>query len=191
MPTNSSVILMSEGLTLPPGYQEVVIEKGNNAGRYAVKPKPRCRWCITNDPGFMSTVVPGEKKTKRSPCSCVLSAVVEFLRPKRLQPGRVASPPKPKGKGALELQVEHIDRVIAQKQRYIAERAEVVALLTIERDQALAEEHDSDSRVNIQVEYQGAINRAMSDSRYCKYQTDIKRLQERREKLNPSHKSED
>ena len=138
MPDSPPVVRMPEGLDLPPGYQEVVIEKGKNAGRYAVRPKPKCRWCITGDPGYMSTVVPGEKKPRRSPCSCILAGVVEFLGPKHLQPGRLVPAAKPGGKSALELQVERIDEVIAQKQRYVDERTKVIEALKVERDEAVA-----------------------------------------------------
>jgi hypothetical protein len=142
MSTVTPVIRIPDDLDPPKGYHSIKIEKGDAAGRYAVLPRPRCKSCLTNEPGLMLTYQPGAKhkkdKEKLEPCACILSQLAEFLRKEHVQPGYLSPPPKPNGKSALELQVERIDEVITQKQRYVDERTKVISQLKVERDEAIA-----------------------------------------------------
>ena len=141
MPTTPHVIKVPEDLALPAGYQEVKIEKGRSAGRYAVMPDPRCAYCIPGKPGYMSVYVPEGKRSLVEGCSCVLSRLADFLRKERVSTaGKILSAPQASGgRPHHEVQLERIDEVLAVKQALIAEREATVERLLRDGEARVAE----------------------------------------------------
>lgn len=138
------VIKLVEGLALPDSYREVTIEKGDNAGRYAVLPDPKCDYCIPSERGFMSVRVSGVRR--KQACGCVFARLMKFLRPngppaiskplKKTQPGNEV-------KTAANNHLSRVDEAIAKMTNYVAKRdvqiAELKQLRDQEVDQAVAE----------------------------------------------------
>lgn len=148
------VIHVVEGIDVPKDFIEITIQKGANAGKYAVQPKDGCTTCA-GEPGFMIIREQGQK-VKR-PCNCVMRRLGMFFNkpgmsvpmtaPKKSAKGNGAKPPTQTGNPT----VRHLRETISKMEGYIADKQRAVQELQAKQraDDAEAARRIAEAKDNV------------------------------------------